>query len=89
MTDIVKKIKLSILQKNYKELSQIIFNLSNHIDFLFDNFLIEFPFKQIITNKLNDLNKNINTIYNTFIVEEIDKTTELDNYILIFNKGIG
>jgi endopeptidase La len=88
MTELVKKIKLHVLQSYYKELSQIIFNLSNHYDFLFDNFLIEFSFKQIIMNKLNDLNKNINTSYNNFIVEDLELNNELDKWILDFSKNI-
>jgi hypothetical protein len=88
MTELVKKIKLHVLQSYYKELSQIIFNLSNHYDFLYDNFLIEFSFKQIIMNKLNDLNKNINTSYNNFIVEDLELTNELDKWIVDFSKNI-
>jgi hypothetical protein len=88
MSEIVKKIKLHILQSYYKELSQIIFNLSNHYDFLFDNFLIEFSFKQNIMNRLNDLNKNINTIYNNFIVEELELNNELNKIIIDFSKNM-
>jgi len=88
MTEIVKKIKLFVLQNYYKELSQIIFNLSNHFDLLYDNFLIEFSFKQIIMNKLNDLNKNINTSYNNFIVEELENVTGFDKWIIDFSKQL-
>jgi len=88
MTELVKKIKLHVLQSYYKELSQIIFNLSNHCDFLFDNFLIEFSFKQIIMNKLNNLNKNINTSYNNFIVEDLELNNELDKWLIDFSKNI-
>jgi len=88
MTELVKKIKLYVLQSYYKELSQIIFNLSNHYDFLFDNFLIEFSFKQIIMNKLNDLNKYINTSYNKFIVEDLELNNDLDKWILDLSKNI-
>ena len=88
MTDIIKKIKLFVLQNFYKDLSLIIFNLSTHVNFLYDRFLIEFSFKQFIMNKLNELNKNINTSYNTFIVEDLSKVTELDDFILKFSKNI-
>jgi len=84
MTDIIKKIKLFILQNYYKDFSEIIFNLSSHIDFLYERYLIEFSYKQIINNKLNELNKNINTSYNNFIVDDLPKITELNNFINLF-----
>jgi endopeptidase La len=78
MTETVKKLKLSLLQKIYKDLSLYILNLNNHISFLYDNFFIEYTFKQTMLNKLNEMNKNINTYYNNFIVESLDKNTEID-----------
>jgi len=81
MTEIVKKIKLNLLQNYYKELSQVIFNLSNHIDFLYEYFLMDYSVKQTILNKLNELNRNINTNYNSFIVEDLELNTKLDKWI--------
>jgi endopeptidase La len=85
MTETVKKLKLSLLQKMYKDLSLYIFNLNNHISFLYENFFIEYTFKQNLLNKLNDMNKNINTYYNNFIVESLDNTTEIDNWFNQFD----
>ena len=81
MTEIVKKIKLNLLQNYYKELSQVIFNMSNHIDFLYEYFLMDYSVKQTILNKLNELNRNINTNYNSFIVEDLELNTKLDKWI--------
>ena len=80
MTETVKKLKLSLLQKIYKDLSLYILNLNNHISFLFNNHFIKYTFKQKLLYKLNDMNKNINTYYNNFIVESLDKNTEIDNW---------
>lgn len=81
MTEIVKKIKLNLLQNYYRELSQVIFNLTNHIDFLYEYFLMDYSVKQTILNKLNELNRNINTNYNSFIVEDLELNTKLDKWI--------
>ena len=39
-------------------------------------------------NKLNDLNKNINTSYNNFIVEELENVTGFDKWIIDFSKQL-
>jgi endopeptidase La len=83
MIENIKKLKLSLLQKIYKELSLYILNLNQHIIFLYDNFFIEYIFKQNLLNKLNEINKNINTNYNNFIIDSLDKNTELD---IFFNQ---
>jgi len=84
MTEIVKKIKLILLQNYYKELSHINLNLSNHLDFLYDNFFIDYSIKQKFMNKLNTINKNINTNYNNFVVKNVDTHDELDEWISDF-----
>jgi hypothetical protein len=84
MTETVKKLKLYLLQKIYKDLSLYILNLNNHILFLHDNYFIEYTIKQNLLNKLNDINKNINTYYNNFIVESLDKNTEIDKWFKQF-----
>jgi endopeptidase La len=85
MTETIKKLKLSLLQKIYKDISIIIFNLNNHIIFLYDNFFIEYTFKQTLLTKLNEINKNINTSYNNFIVENLDKNSEIDKWFEQYN----
>jgi len=82
MSDNIKKIKLSLLQNFYKEMSLTLIKLDNHIHFLYDNFFIDFSFRQNMLIKLNEINKNINTSYNTFIVEKLEKITDFD---LLFN----
>ena len=42
MTETIKKLKLYLLQKIYKEISMYILNLNYHISFLYDNFFIEY-----------------------------------------------
>lgn len=84
MTETIKKLKLALLQKIYKDLSLYILNLNNHISFLHDNHFIEYTIKQNLLNNLNDMNKNINTYYNNFIVESLDKNTEIDSWFKQF-----
>jgi endopeptidase La len=88
MTETIKKLKLYLLQKIYKEISMYILNLNYHISFLYDNFFIEHTFKQYLLNKLNKINKNINTYYNNFIVDNLDKNTEIDNWFNEFDLTI-
>lgn len=88
MTDIVKKLKLNLLQKLYKNYSLIISNLGYHIDNLNNNYLIDYSFKQTIMNKLNDLNRNINTSYNNYVVENLDNNSEFDKNISDLIKNI-
>ena len=65
-----------------------ILNLNYHISFLYDNFFIEYTFKQYLLNKLNKINKNINTYYNNFIIDNLDKNTEIDNWFNEFDLTI-
>ena len=83
MIETITKLKLYLLQKIYKEVSLYILNLNQHIIFLYDNFFIEYVFKQNLLNKLNKINKNINTNYNNFIIDSLDKNIELD---IFFNQ---
>ena len=83
MIESISKLKLCLLQKIYKELSLYILNLNEHILFLYDNFFIEYVLKKNLLNKLNEINKNINTNYNNFIIDSLDENTELD---IFFNQ---
>ena len=85
MIESITKLKLSLLQKIYKELSLYILNLNQHILFLYDNFFIEYVFKQNLLNKLNEINKNININYNNFIIDSLDKNKELDMFFNQFD----
>jgi endopeptidase La len=84
MSEQIKKTKLSILQNSYKELSQIILNLYSHLENLHEHFLLDFSIKQNIFNRLNEINKNINTNYNNYIVEELENKNGLDDWISFF-----
>ena len=84
MSEKSKKIKLFLLQKLYKDLSLILVNLNTHINYLYDKFFINYIFKQNILLKLNEINKNINTYYNNFIIEQLDIYTEIDEWLIPF-----
>jgi endopeptidase La len=88
MTDLVKKIKLNLLQQYYKDQSTIILNLINHIEFIYQHFLIDFSVKQNLISKLNELTKNINTHYNNFIVNDLENDHMLDQWINLFKTNV-
>jgi hypothetical protein len=88
MCENIRKIKLKFLQLSYKNICDIVLNFSNHINFLFENSLIEYSLKQTILNILSDTNKNINTKYNDYIVNKISEINELDNWFNNFNINV-
>jgi endopeptidase La len=77
-----KQIKINLLQKIYNDLSHIIINFENHLNILYNNFIIEYATKQNILNQLNTINKNINTNYNSYIIEKLENKSGLDNFII-------
>ena len=85
MTEKIKNIKLALLQKLYKESSVFMLNIGTHIDYLYENFFIDYLFKQNIIVKLNDINKNINTNYNNFVVEKLEIVDEIDKLFTNLN----
>ena len=86
MSDNSKKVRLLLLQTLYKELSNVLFKLNNHFYYLYENFFIEYNFKQTMLAKLNEINKNINTSYNNFIVEKLELPNEIDNWFNSLSK---
>jgi len=62
-----KLFKINLLQIKYKLLSDIIFKLTRHIDFLESYYILNIEKKNDILSKLYNINKNINTIYNNNI----------------------
>ena len=85
MSEKIKNIKLALLQKLYKESSIFMLNIGTHIDYLYENFFIDYLFKQNIIVKLNDINKNINTNYNNFVVEKLESSDEIDKLFTSLN----
>ena len=67
-----KKIKLYILQKRYKEISKSIFILQDHINNLFKFYFIDYTEKNFVLLKLFNIGKNINSLYNKCINDEIE-----------------
>jgi hypothetical protein len=64
--------KLSYLEFRYKKITDILFVLSNHINFLESIYYID-PAKKIeLLSDLFNINKNINNIYNKYILSNID-----------------
>jgi len=74
----IKLFKLHILQKRYKYLTEIIFRLEKHINFLYLNNIIEFNQKNQILGIIFIISKNLNTSYNNFIIDKLDNKHILD-----------
>lgn len=77
----IKMYKLYLLQKKYTELSDIIYKLSEHINYIDSLYLIELNRKNILLSNLFEINKNINTIYNNYIIKNIDKNIKFQSEI--------
>jgi endopeptidase La len=73
--------KIYLLQNKYKDLTNIIFSLLNHINFLDSNFLLESTKKNELLTELFYINKNINGIHNNYITNNINKTNETSDII--------
>ena len=81
----IKNFKLSFLQYRYRYLTDIIVKLEKHIDNIYINGYIENSFKNQMLGNLFILSKNLNTAYNLYIMEKLDKVNSLD---LIINTYI-
>jgi endopeptidase La len=74
----IKLFKLHILQKRYKYLTEIIFRLEKHINFLFLSNVMDFNQKNQILGNIFLISKNLNTSYNNFIIDKLDNKHILD-----------
>lgn len=61
--------KISFLQNEYKFLSKVIFNLEQHVNKLNKDFILNLNEKNIYMKKLNDILKNLNTSYNSYMAK--------------------
>lgn len=78
----VKSFKLSILQLRYKSLSNIILRLEKHINNLYSSNLIDFNNKNQLLGSVFSISKNLNSSFNSYILEQLDKTNYLDYRII-------
>jgi endopeptidase La len=68
-----KLFKLFNLENKYKEMTELVFNLVNHINILDSLYLIENYKRNELLSELFNINKNINNYYNNYITSNIDK----------------
>ena len=80
----IKNFKLSFLQNRYRYLTDVIVKLEKHIDNLYINGYIEISFKNQMLGNLFILSKNLNTSYNTYIMDKLESKTSLDVKIADF-----
>ena len=73
--------KLHILDRKYKIITNVITNIVNHIHFLDLNYLIEYNKKSSLLASIFDINKNINSTYNSYILLNTDKQNINNNLI--------
>jgi endopeptidase La len=76
--DKIKLYKINYLQNKYYEVSYLISNLMNHINFLDSIYYIDFNRKNELLTELFNINKDFNSIYNNYLLNNIDN-------LLIFN----
>ena len=77
----IKSFKLKILQYRYKYLSDLILKLQKHIENLFSNNIIDMNQKNQILSSIFSISKNLNSSYNKYIIDELDKNDMLDHTI--------
>jgi endopeptidase La len=70
--DKIKLLKVNYLQNKYNKLSDLINNLMNHITFLDSIYYIDFNRKCDLLTELFNINKDFNSIYNNYILNNID-----------------
>ncbi len=87
----LKNFKLLILQNKYKFISNLILKLTDHIIYLENNYLIDQNEKNINISNLYDINKNLNSINNNYLLTTFKEETNIDaelNTILDENNNI-
>lgn len=78
----IKNLKLLILQTRYKEITDIIFKLEKHIDYLYVNNYIDFIKKNQLLNNIFLITKSLNSEYNNYIIDKLDIYSELNSKII-------
>ena len=68
--DSIKSYKLNILQYRYKSLSDIVLKLQQHIEKLYFYNFIDWNQKNQILNSIFLITKNLNSSYNTYIINK-------------------
>ena len=68
----IKKYKIYNLQREYNNLSKLIFSLQNHIIQHYNNTLITTYDKNVYISKIYEIVKELNSYYNEYIVNECD-----------------
>ena len=79
----IKNLKLFNLQFKYKKICNIILNLSKHIIFIENEYLINLNKKNLVFSKLYEINKNLNTTNNYYLTETLKQPTNIDNELLL------
>ena len=92
MINRINNIKLYFLQYKYKYITELILQLQKHIDYLYINNIIDFLQKNHILNNIFLISKNLNSSYNNYIFNNINKddslSFKLNELLIIFNKDI-
>jgi endopeptidase La len=83
----LRKYKLYLLQNRYIKITEYIFQLQNHIEKNFKNYLINNINKNVVLSKLFEISKSINTKYNNYINKELNISDNKDqDFKNIINK---
>ena len=79
--------KINCIQNKYKEISNIVFKLTQHINYLDNLYLIDINKKNDLLSELFKINKNINNKYNQYIIDSQETINNelLNDFINIAN----
>jgi len=75
----LKIFKVNYLNYKYNKIINLIYNLMNHINFLDSIYYIDFIKKKELLTQIFDINTNINSIYNKYIINNIEKEINVNN----------
>lgn len=78
----IKKLKVVILQYEYRKISDLIIRLEKHVNNLYLNNIIDTAKNTQIMGQLYNLSKSLNVYFNDYIVEKLDYSDHL-NTILV------
>ena len=79
----IKELKLHLVQCKYRFISEVILKLEKHLDNLLNSYFIDYSYKNHILDSIFEINKNLNSEYNQYILNIMDTDNEIDKDILL------
>src|SRR5437867_4158569 len=76
MVDIIKEFKINNLLEDYNRFSTYFYHFQQHIDKCYENHLINISDRNNYIKSINDLIRQLNTTYNSSMIEIYEGKTE-------------